>query len=392
MNKSNEYMLVNTIQGNFEGYTRHEIKKAQEARRLQGMIGNPTEQEFAGMVHEKLITHCPVTVQDVHNANQFFGPDLANLRGKTTRTKLKHIRVHCVKIPRNFIKMHKYVTLVADVFFVNGLPFLVTSLRGISLIMIEFLPLQTVKRLALTLERVIRVYRVAGFIVQVALMDMEFEKLKDILPNITINTTAARQHVGKIERKIRVIKERARGTMATLPYLTLPKVMIIELMHFCILWMNSFPVKSGVSEKWSPRELILHHQLDAKLYCKTPFGAYCEMHTDPDITNTMEPRTKWGICMGSTRNLQGNYKFMSLATGKKIAQRKFTEIPMTEVMKQIKKWVMKDHAQNGLMFKNRNGEECKFNDNEVDTPIAHPENAPFPDNPAKAPGILIKRE
>ncbi len=135
-------------------------------------------------------------------------------------------------------------------------------------------------------------YGGAGFIVQVALMDMEFEKLKDILPNITINTTAAREHVGEIERKIQVIKERARGTMATFPYLTLPKIMIIKLMHSCVLWLNSFPVKSGGSEKWSPSELILHHWLDAKLHCKTPFGAYCKMHTDPDITNTMEPRTK----------------------------------------------------------------------------------------------------
>ncbi len=91
-------------------------------------------------------------------------------------------------------------------------------------------------------------YGVAGFIVQVALMDMEFEKLKDVLPIIMINTTAAREHVGEIRRKIRVIKERARGTMATLPYLTLPKIIIIKLMHICILWLNSFPVKSGVSE------------------------------------------------------------------------------------------------------------------------------------------------
>jgi hypothetical protein len=62
------------------------------------------------------------------------------------------------------------------------------------------------------------------------------------------------------------------------------------------------------------------------------------MHTDSDITNTMEPRTKWGICMGPTGNLQGSYKFMSLTTGKKIAWRKFTEMPMTEaVIKQIMK-------------------------------------------------------
>jgi hypothetical protein len=124
--------------------------------------------------------------------------------------------------------------------------------------------------------------------------------------------------------------------MATLPYLTLPKIMIIALMIFCVLWLNSFPGKSGVSEKWSPRELTSLHWLDAKLHFKTTFGAYCKMHTDPDITNTMEPRTKWGICMGSTGNLQGSYKFMLLTIGKKTAQRKFTEMPMTvTVMKQM---------------------------------------------------------
>jgi hypothetical protein len=102
--------------------------------------------------------------------------------------------------------------------------------------------------------------------------------------------------VGGNKRKIRVIKERARGTFSTLPYEMLPKLIIIELMHFCAMWMNSFPVKVGVSEKYSPRELVSRLKLDAKLHCKTPFGAYCEVHTDPDITNTIEPRTRWGIC------------------------------------------------------------------------------------------------
>jgi hypothetical protein len=74
-----ECMMVTTAQGNLEGYTRHEIKKAKEARRLQGIIGNPTEKELAGMVREKLIANCPVTVQDVHNANRIFGPILLTL-------------------------------------------------------------------------------------------------------------------------------------------------------------------------------------------------------------------------------------------------------------------------------------------------------------------------
>ncbi len=148
-----ECMMVTTVWGNLKGYTWHDIKKAKEPRRLQGMIRNPTEKELVGMVREKLIANCPVTVQDVHNANRIFGPDLVNLRGKTTRKKTEHVRVDYVKIPWDLVDMHKYVTLVADVMFINGLPLLVTSSRGISLV-----TTQTAKRLALTFERVIKVY------------------------------------------------------------------------------------------------------------------------------------------------------------------------------------------------------------------------------------------
>jgi hypothetical protein len=70
------------------------------------------------------------------------------------------------------------------------------------------------------------------------MMDMEFEKLKDLLPNIALNTTAVQDHVGEIKRKIRVMKERARGTSSTLPYKMLPKLVIIKLLHFCVIWMN----------------------------------------------------------------------------------------------------------------------------------------------------------
>ena len=78
-NVTKECMMVTTVRGNLEGYTRHEIGKAKEARRLQGMIGNPTEKEFEGMVREKLIANCPVTVQDVHNANRILDLTLLTL-------------------------------------------------------------------------------------------------------------------------------------------------------------------------------------------------------------------------------------------------------------------------------------------------------------------------
>ncbi len=54
------------------------------------------------MVREKLITNCPITVQDIENANRIFGPDLANLRGKMIRIKPEHVRIEYVQILWDF--------------------------------------------------------------------------------------------------------------------------------------------------------------------------------------------------------------------------------------------------------------------------------------------------
>ncbi len=148
------------------------------------------------------------------------------------------------------------------------------------------------------------------------MLDMEFEKLKNLLPHVALYTTAAREHVDEIKQKIRVTKERARGMTNSLPYKKLPKLLVIELLHFCVMWMNSFPIRSEISDRWSPHELVSRHKLDAKLQCRVPFGSYCEVHVDPEITNTMDPRTKWAICLGPTKNLQGSYKLLSLVMGK----------------------------------------------------------------------------
>ncbi len=84
------------------------------------------------------------------------------------------------------------------------------------------------------------------------------------------------------------------------------------------------------------------HKLDAMLHCKSPFESNCDMHTDPNITNTMEPRMRWGTYLGPTGNLQGSYKFMLLSTGRNIT-RGITE----SVIKQVAKWASKDWAMSG---------------------------------------------
>ncbi len=80
-NSNVELMLIDTVSKNFQEYTRQEVEMAREVRRIQGMITNPTKKEFVGMVREKLLTNCPITVRDTDNTNQIFRHNLANLRG-----------------------------------------------------------------------------------------------------------------------------------------------------------------------------------------------------------------------------------------------------------------------------------------------------------------------
>jgi hypothetical protein len=98
--------------------------------------------------------------------------------------------------------------------------------------------------------------------------------------------------------------------------------------------------------------------------------------------------------MGPTGNLQGSYKFLSLSTGKKVTQRKCTEMPITDsVIKKVEEMAVKDGVVNGILFKNRKGVEYVFdNEDEYETLMEQDEPSPYPDIPAEAPGILTKIE
>ena len=70
------------------------------------------------------------------------------------------------------------------------------------------MPNRKAGQLAKSLMKVVKLYTTGGFIVRLALMDKEIDKVEDLVGLLETNTTATREHVGKIEREIRLIKER----------------------------------------------------------------------------------------------------------------------------------------------------------------------------------------
>jgi hypothetical protein len=77
-------------------------------------------------------------------------------------------------VPKGVIERNKTVTLVADIFFVNEITFLLMVSRNIKLIKAKRVAPHTTKSLSKHLDRVIQVYTQVGFSVCTILMDGEF--------------------------------------------------------------------------------------------------------------------------------------------------------------------------------------------------------------------------
>ena len=102
------------------------------------------------------------------------------------------------------------------------LPTLVTFSRNIRMITAKYIPSRIAQQLANYLTEIVNAYTCGGFLIDLVLMDMEFEKVRYKLEIIEVNTTAAREHVPEIERQICLIKERVRCTTSDFPSIPSP--------------------------------------------------------------------------------------------------------------------------------------------------------------------------
>jgi hypothetical protein len=104
------------------------------------MIGSPSEKDYKGMVSSNIIKNCPITVSNVTNAGNIFGPDLASVRGKIVQRTPAPVVADYVAVPRLLVDANLTVTLAADMFFVDGTAFLLMVSRRIKFVTAEHAP------------------------------------------------------------------------------------------------------------------------------------------------------------------------------------------------------------------------------------------------------------
>jgi hypothetical protein len=154
------YLHINTVRANYKGFTKKQIQQANTARCLTQIAALPSDRALQSLVRLNLLQNCPITYDDIKNANAIWGSNVANIRGKTRKTD--RIETDYVDITRALLSAHDNVTLVADVMFVNGVPFLVSASRNINLITIEFAPKRTASKLGYLLQRIVNVHTRGG--------------------------------------------------------------------------------------------------------------------------------------------------------------------------------------------------------------------------------------
>jgi hypothetical protein len=326
------YSLVSTVAHQKAFFTRRDVARADDARQLYRMIGRPSEAVFQNILKRGLIRNCPVTPLDAQRATIIYGPDIAALKGKMTRAGgARHVPAFtAVPLPPPVLEHYRNVVLCFDFFFVQGHIFLHSISRDIHFRTVSSVPDRTRATILKEVTAIIQLYHRRGFRVCDLHVDNEFACVRDALHPIHMNVVAADSHVGEIERSVRTVKERLRACVHGLPFKRLPKILVVHMVSDVVRCLNMFPSPTGVSPTLSPVSLVTGVAPPDFNTMRLEFGTYVQLFADSDPSNTLHARTLGAVSLTPTGNAQGDYYFLSLASGFRVSRHRWTALPMTD--------------------------------------------------------------
>ena len=274
------YSFVDTVAENMQMFTKRQVASAQQARDLQAGLGFPSVQDYKWIVKANMLKDCPVISQDVDVALKVWGNQVPMLKGKTIRRKPPVVTENVVQVPKEIRLLHRRVTLLIDIFFVNKIPFFATLSLRICFLSVTHMSDRKAPTIFKALKNMHNFYLQRGFQIVFIKGDGEFKPLQDLIQSElfggpTLNLASANEHVPEIERKIRVIKERVRAVRYSVPCNALPELVTTHSVLFVTKQLNLFPVKGGISG-WSPKQVMTGEVVHYK-YCSIPFGCYCQI-------------------------------------------------------------------------------------------------------------------
>ena len=324
-----ESVCVTTVEDNESKFTRREVIAARLARDVAKELAYPSDQDLIAAIQSGAINNLPITARDVQRAREIYGTCIPSLKGKTVARKstiAEHDKI--VKTVRQVQQLH------VDIMYVEGDPYLISISAPLGLMIASDLPNRTADSVKERLNTHLARYRSEGFEIATIFCDGEGAVARLItglnLAGVRVNIAGPGQHVPVIERCIRMIKERIRCIVTTLPY-RLPKQLVKYLVFYCVSRVNMLPRSTSV-DRTSPREAFTGRKTDYRRDIRIGFGEYVQAHVPADkvARNSNKPRTEGAIALYPTGNLQGSVRFFSLATGKVITRDNWNRLPVPQ--------------------------------------------------------------
>ena len=182
------------------------LNKAGTTRRVQQMMAFHSNNDYDGMMGGHILQDCNIATRDITNAKLIFGPNLHAIRGEMVRCSPQPAITHYIDIPRVIRECDRDVDISADVFFINGLPFIVTRSQQLKFITAEAITSRGKNVLLKALTHVVNLYKCFGFHIHTCFADGEFPHLQNQVEGVHMDTAGNDEHVGDIKRIIGVIK------------------------------------------------------------------------------------------------------------------------------------------------------------------------------------------
>jgi phospholipid N-methyltransferase len=124
------------------------------------------------------------------------------------------------------------------------------------------------------IKAVINLYETRGFTITRVEGDREFSCIRnDFLPT-PVNIADADDHVAKVKRSIRTVKERMRCLIQGLPFKRIPRAIMRAAIENANKRLNQLPTKNGVSDTLSPLTIMTGRPNLDYNDMKIEFGAY----------------------------------------------------------------------------------------------------------------------
>lgn len=332
-----ENTMVATVDNNLVKYTKREITGANKARDLLAKLGYPSVENAIAMLRDG--SGFDVTPYDFQVADAIWGPDIASLRGKTTKTKSMRPDT-TIGVPI----LQQQQVVVVDIMFIDQVSTLIAVSYPLDLTLAVTLDRtvsgkssRSAENIKKALNIVISTLQSRNFVTSVIYSDGEgaIGKIKMQLNSmgIEVDISGAGGHVARIERKIRTIKERVRAHISgRLPF-ALNILGLSMLILFCVSRLN-YQHTSTRPGGLTPREAFTGQRVAAEKDFRAAFGDSV-IYTEPYTTSDMKSRIGQGIVYLPTGNRTGSVKCLNVVTGAIVTRDTIKVVPTTTAIIKI---------------------------------------------------------